>query len=485
MPPPNTVLECFKFHTRSRQQGESMADFVASLRRLSEHCEFGDGLDDLLRDHLICGCNEDRLQKNLLAKTPPPNFKVAIAMAQAMESADKDTKDLQSTRIPAEVHAIKMPLHHGVRQETVTAVVGNITWMIAVSRRQSAIFAKRKGILQGSAVLRQNNRRGKTSTYRKSPGKTNLIHSDEKKVSEYTVNHLDGKQRSPYTVELSVNGAPLKMEVDTGAAVSLFSEATYKRLWKNPLKLKPTTTRLRAYSGQQLVVLETLVVNVEYETQQVARSLIVVKGSGPSLLGRDWLAEIRLDWKSLSVHQTSTECPLKDILKGHESLFRPELGLARNINAKLYLEPDAIPRFCNARPVPYALREKVENGLNRLQADGIIEHVQFAEWAAPIVPVLKPDGTAGICGDYKLTVNKAAKLDAYPITRIEDLFARLAGGKKFTKLDIAHAYQQIPLDEDSRSSVTINTYKGLFRYNRLPFGVHSAPAIFQRQRKVC
>ena len=83
-----------------------MADFVTSLRRLSKHCEFGDGHDDLLRDRLICGCNEDRLQKNLLAKTPGPNFKVAIAMAQAMESADKDTKDLQSTRIPAEVHAI-------------------------------------------------------------------------------------------------------------------------------------------------------------------------------------------------------------------------------------------------------------------------------------------------------------------------------------------------------------------------------------------
>ena len=85
-----------------------------------------------------------------------------------------------------------------------------------------------------------------------------------------------------------------------------------------------------------------------------------------------------------------------------------------------------------------------------------------------------------ICGDYKLTVNKAAKLDPYPLPRIEDLFARLAGGKKFTKLDIAHAYQQIPLDEESKESVTINTHKGLFRYNRLPFGVHSAPAIFQR-----
>ncbi len=144
------------------------------------------------------------------------------------------------------------------------------------------------------------------------------------------------------------------------------------------------------------------------------------------------------------------------------------------------MEQDATPTFCKARKVPYALREKVENELNRLEANGIIEPVKFSNWAAPVVPVLKPDGSIRICGDYKLTVNKAAKLDPYPLPKIEDLFARLAGGKKFTKLDIAHAYQQIPLDEESKDSVTINTHKGLFRYNRLPFGVHSAPAIFQR-----
>ena len=93
---------------------------------------------------------------------------------------------------------------------------------------------------------------------------------------------------------------------------------------------------------------------------------------------------------------------------------------------------------------------------------------------------MKQDGTVRICGDYKLTVNKATKPDSYPIPRIQDLFARLSGGQKFSKLDIAHAYQQIPLQEDSKPYVTINTHKGLFRYNRLPFGVNSAPAIFQR-----
>ena len=85
-----------------------------------------------------------------------------------------------------------------------------------------------------------------------------------------------------------------------------------------------------------------------------------------------------------------------------------------------------------------------------------------------------------ICGDYKITVNRVAKVDNYPLPRIEDLFASLTGGKHFSKLDLAHAYQQIPLHEDSKQYVVINTHKGLYQYNRLPFGVASAPAIFQK-----
>ena len=130
--------------------------------------------------------------------------------------------------------------------------------------------------------------------------------------------------------------------------------------------------------------------------------------------------------------------------------------------------------------MPYALRSKVEAELDRLEKEGVIEPVQFSDWAAPIVPVVKKDGSIRICGDYKLTVNRAAKMDTYPLPRIDDLFASLVGGKTFSTLDLAHAYQQVPLEEGSRQYVTINTTKGLYRYNRLPFGVASAPSIFQR-----
>ena len=67
-----------------------------------------------------------------------------------------------------------------------------------------------------------------------------------------------------------------------------------------------------------------------------------------------------------------------------------------------------------------------------------------------------------------------------PTTRPEELFAMLSGGKKFTTLDLSQAYTHILLDDASSGYVTINTHKGLYKYKRLPYGVASAPAVFQK-----
>ena len=240
---------------------------------------------------------------------------------------------------------------------------------------------------------------------------------------------------------------------------------------------------LRVYGGKSITVLGTVLVNVQTSNMDQPKlfELYIVEGQGPRLMGRNWLKHIHLDWKGMfQVHRCER---LEHILADKAELFSEELGTLRGMTAKITVDPQATPRFFRPRKVPYALREKVEEALFKLQESGVITPVQFSDWAAPIVPVLKPDGTIRICGDYKLTVNRASKVDTYPLPEIEDLLAQLAGEKLFSKLDMSRAYQQLVLDDASRSYVTINTHRGLFRYNRLPFGVASAPGVSQRTKE--
>ena len=95
------------------------------------------------------------------------------------------------------------------------------------------------------------------------------------------------------------------------------------------------------------------------------------------------------------------------------------------------MRPDTTPTFCKPRSVPYALREPIEKELDRLVQQGVLEKVEYSEWAAPIAAVMKPDGNVRICGDYKVTINQYLEADKHPLPKAEDLFVELVGEKSF------------------------------------------------------
>ena len=195
-------------------------------------------------------------------------------------------------------------------------------------------------------------------------------------------------------------------------------------------------------------------------------------------LANIWLQILRLNWNKIhSVPSTGVQ----DVLGRDEDVFQPGLGEYKGFQARIDVDPEATPRFQKARTVPYSQRALADQELDRLVREGTLEPVDHSEWAALIVSVLKPDKkSVCICGDFGVTVNPVSKLNHYPIPKVDDLFTTLQGSKLFTKLDLRQAYLQLPLDEDSRKYVVINTQKELFRYTRLPYGISSAPGIFQR-----
>jgi len=249
--------------------------------------------------------------------------------------------------------------------------------------------------------------------------------------------------------------------------------------------LVATKTILKTYSGEKIAPEGKLHVRVEFNNQVKDLTLYVFKTRGPALFARDWLHQIRLDWKLICViakeqPTQDTQEKLEELLDKYSEVFQDDIGTRKSRKAKLGLKEGSQPKFCKARLVTHALKLKVDTELKRMEREGILHKVKFSGWATPILPVVKPNGTVRICGDCKVTVNPQLQTEEYPLPGIDDIFAKLAGGQKVTKIDLKQAYHQMEVEEESQEYLTVNTHQGLYRYNHLVFGIISAPAIWQR-----
>ena len=132
------------------------------------------------------------------------------------------------------------------------------------------------------------------------------------------------------------------MEVDRGAAFSVISEATKQALFRNKI-LHSSNLVLKTYTDECMKVEGTLNVTVKYGNQTKKLMLVVVKGNGPSLLGRNWLKHIQLDWHNIFTIRTVKLKPLNSLLQHHETLFSKELGKIQPFTASLHIKPYATP----------------------------------------------------------------------------------------------------------------------------------------------
>ena len=473
----------------------------------------------------MCGINDDSIQKRLLAE-PNLTYKRAVELARGLETADRNVKLLKSgatSHIKRETPLQESPqVNRVASNKGSTAVIyyrcgiaGHTVEQCRYSKDIVCHGCRKAGHLQRACkgTNPSQNRVGarkKDSRPRRPVRHIEEEGAGEEDVEEATLFRINASRRSPpIEVHLLVDNCCVRFEVDTGAAKSVMSQQIFNQFWLGR-SLETTKVRLVSSSNEPIPVVGQCTVNIAYNSQNAVVPLIVVKGKGPSLFGRNWLTHIRLEWQEISYLPGDAVQPVpgdavqpvpgdavqpvpgdavqpvpgdavQPVLDKYPSVFQEGLGKLQGFKAKIHVDPNAEPRFFRPRSMPYAVRDKVEKELARLQEEGTIEAVEVSDWAAPIVPVINSDkSTVRICGDFRVTVNPVSKLDSYPLPRVDDLFARLEGGQKFTKLDLSQAYQQLPLDEESKRYTVVNTHKGLFRYVRLPFGISSAPGIFQR-----
>ena len=149
----------------------------------------------------------------------------------------------------------------------------------------------------------------------------------------------------PITVDMEISGKALNMEVNTGAAVSIISKATYQKLFSQvPLKSAPI--RLKTYTGDPITVKGEMIAQVKYGSQRKELSLIVVKGDGPSLFGRNWLDHFQLDWKTIGLAMLeSCQARVNVLLQRYKDVFAEGLGTMKQFQAKLQVRPGTTPVF--------------------------------------------------------------------------------------------------------------------------------------------
>nr|XP_054923461.1 uncharacterized protein K02A2.6-like [Dermacentor andersoni] len=169
------------------------------------------------------------------------------------------------------------------------------------------------------------------------------------------------------------------------------------------------------------------------------------------------------EYQEASLHAVKV---VPSLLTEVQSLFQTGVATFPGTTARIYAPERARPRYFKTRPLPLALKDRVTQKLQKLQREGIL------------VPIKT---SVRIGGDFKGTINPVATIEKHPFSWIEDLWSVFSGGRKFTKLDLRDAYQQLALQDAARKYVTISKTLGLFQYTRLPFGIASAPALIQRE----
>ena len=285
-PKPSEIVERFRFHTRSRKPGESVANFIASLRALSEHCNFGTVLEDMLRDRLVCGVNDDTTQKRLLAE-PNLTYKRAVEIARGLETADKNIKLLRNggKKDHGGVTSGDANLHRVTASLTCYCCgkVGHTAPKCKVTKDIVCRKCGKTGHMQRACLSQKGTGPKKESGLTRSKP---VWHMEDEEGSTTLLHVRSESAVPPLQVPLLLDGCEVTMELDTGATMTLMSEDTFRILWPGR-SLDKCKVRLCSYSKQPIPVMGKCNVNITYKDQQgVNLPLIIVKGPGPSLLGR-------------------------------------------------------------------------------------------------------------------------------------------------------------------------------------------------------
>ena len=310
------IYERFKFYRRRQEPHETVASFIASLKSLVATCDFGDRLEEMLRDKLVMGLEEESTQRILLTEKKL-TFARAVEIANAREAAERDVREfgqkpssgskdvnsVKSSNTKSNFQKKKGSLKQkpkqgekGNKPDKPCSGCGKNHWKADCPFKDSECFTcKRRGHI--SKVCFTKNKPSSQPASEKSVGSVEstskpMSEPTGELASEYNFSTSSTGSGDLYYVTLNLNGsADVHFQVDSGAARTLMSEQEFRKSFPMAApKIMPSRTELKRYGGSKIPVCGEIAVKIYFRQRILEnQTILIVKDSGPSLLGRDLL----------------------------------------------------------------------------------------------------------------------------------------------------------------------------------------------------
>ena len=457
------------FNSLIRKHNQSVKEFILDLQKQAMKCNFDSQLENQLRDRLVAGINDNEIKRKFLREsslTLQKAKEIAIAHSSIDLTLNENdsvlfTRKKNDDRRPKAVHA--NATQPRTQNFSSSKPMGKCFSCGGSHLRQECRF--RNARCHNCSKQGHISRVCKTkSDVHYATGTAEQTESEDNLVLHS--NPLSKHISKPFVVTDDSAAKEIDFILDTG---SPFSFIKIEDLHCFTAPIRTTTKCVKGITGHELKLYGEIQLWIE---KKFAVTFLICDSL--NILG---CAD------TLKLHPEASDsllsCFVED--KSVQELIEKASTSKGGMNVQaVHIECDNDQaKFLKNRPIPYGLREPVQQTLDKLEADGIIKKVNSSKWATPIVTPIKPNGQPRICGDYKITVNPALRQKAAITLEPEDLFMKLNQSKYFSKVDLENAFLQIPIDEESQEVTTINTPFGLYSFKFLPFGLNVSPSTFQ------
>ncbi|XP_022805060.1 uncharacterized protein K02A2.6-like [Stylophora pistillata] len=254
---------------------------------------------------------------------------------------------------------------------------------------------------------------------------------------------------------------------DSGTAST--ASVSYKPV--DPRQSCQCKAKLKVHDGRRITPCGKVSLTCEYKGEVTAIDFILVEQDLPSILGLRSCLDLGLIKRIYRIEEENLESEYADVFEG--------LGEVKGVQYKIQIDPNATPVVHPPRRVPVALREPLREELQRMEKLGVIKKCpEPTAWVHSLVFAKKKNNKLRVCMDPS-DLNRAVMREHFPMQTVEDVISRMPSAKVFSVLDANHGFWQVKLATDSNKLGTFNTPFGRYSYTRLPFGIASAPEVFQ------